>query len=215
MNEPQKLRVAVLISGGGTTFKNLLDWQRRDRLDVEFALVVSNNSNAAGLDFAEQAKIDSTVINHRDFDSVESFSDVVFHAIAQANVDLVVMGGFLRRLKIPSQYTNRVINIHPSLIPAFCGKGHYGRHVHQAVLDYGCKISGCTVHFVDDHYDHGPIIAQATVPVLATDDASSLGNRVFEAECELYPNVIQGIADGEIHVEGRSVVWKRGKQIHV
>ena len=214
MNKSQKLRVAVLISGGGTTFKNLLDWQHRDRLDVEFALVVSNNPNAAGLGFAEQAKIDSTVINHRHFDSATSFSDTVFRAIVEANVDLVVMGGFLRQLKIPSEFTNRVINIHPSLIPAFCGKGHYGRHVHQAVVDYGCKISGCTVHFVDDHYDHGPIIAQATVPVLPTDDASTLGNRVFEAECELYPSVIQGITDGEIQVKGRSVIWNRGKQTH-
>ena len=100
-----------------------------------------------------------------------------------------------------------MINIHPSLIPAFCGKGNYGRRVHQAVVDYGCKVSGCTVHFVDDHYDHGPIIGQSTVEVNSGDTAESLAAKVFEAECELYPQVINAIATGKVNVSGRRVEW--------
>jgi phosphoribosylglycinamide formyltransferase-1 len=116
------------------------------------------------------------------------------------------MGGFLRQLSIPDDFENRIINIHPSLIPSFCGKGNYGSLVHQGVLDYGCKLTGCTVHFVDDDYDHGPIIAQASVPVEASDDVKSLAKRVFEAECELLPQVINQIAAGQVKVDGRCVV---------
>ncbi len=125
--------------------------------------------------------------------------------IRSAGINLVVLGGFLRRLKVPDDFENRVINIHPSLIPAFCGKGLYGLRVHQAVIDYGCKISGCTVHFVDDHYDHGPIVAQRTVPVLTADDAPRLAARVFAEECELYPETINLIADNRVKLNGRLV----------
>lgn len=115
------------------------------------------------------------------------------------------MGGFLKHVLIPADFENRVINIHPALIPAFCGRGMYGRYVHQAVLDYGAKISGCTVHFVDDQYDHGPIILQRTVPVLDDDTAEALAHRVFDAECEALPEALALIAAGRVHVEGRHV----------
>jgi phosphoribosylglycinamide formyltransferase-1 len=115
------------------------------------------------------------------------------------------MGGFLRQLSIADDFENRIINIHPSLIPSFCGKGNYGKRVHQGVLDYGCKLTGCTVHFVDDDYDHGPIIAQASVPVESDDDAKSLAKRVFESECELLPAVINLIAEERVSVGGRIV----------
>lgn len=146
-------------------------------------------------------------MDHRDYDSVEAFSKAIFDIVRLAGVDLVVMGGFLRRVTIPEDFVNRVINIHPSLIPAFCGKGNYGRRVHQAVVDYGCKVSGCTVHFVDDQYDHGPIIAQSTVEVKADDSAESLAARVFEAECELYPQVINAFIAGKVRVLDRHVIW--------
>ena len=103
------------------------------------------------------------------------------------------------------EFENRIVNIHPSLIPSFCGKGNYGSRVHQAVLDYGCKITGCTVHFVDEEYDHGPIIAQRSVPVVDGDDAKTLAARVFAAECELYPAVIDQIASGKVSVADRTV----------
>ncbi len=118
---------------------------------------------------------------------------------------LVVMGGFLKRVTIPEDFTNRVTNIHPALIPAFCGRGYYGHRVHEAVLEYGAKLSGCTVHFADNQYDHGPVILQKAVPVLDDDTPESLAARVFEAECEAYPEALQLIADGRVRVEGRRV----------
>jgi phosphoribosylglycinamide formyltransferase-1 len=115
------------------------------------------------------------------------------------------MGGFLKRLDIPADFANRVVNIHPGLIPAFCGKGFYGHHVHEAVLEYGAKLSGCTVHFADNQYDHGPVILQKAVPVENDDTPETLAARVFEAECEAYPEAIQLIAEGRVKLEGRIV----------
>ena len=120
-------------------------------------------------------------------------------------MQLVVMGGFLKHVLVPPDFENRVTNIHPGLIPAFCGQGFYGLHVHQSVLEYGVKVSGCTIHFVDNQYDHGPIILQRVVPVLDDDTPHSLAARVFEAECEAYPQVLQWIAEGRVHVAGRRV----------
>ncbi len=115
------------------------------------------------------------------------------------------MGGFLKQLTIPSDFANRVVNIHPALVPAFCGRGFYGHRVHEAVLEYGAKLSGCTVHFADNQYDHGPVILQKAVPVLDDDTPESLAARVFQAECEAYPEAIQLIADNRVRVEGRRV----------
>ncbi|QEG23687.1 phosphoribosylglycinamide formyltransferase [Mariniblastus fucicola] len=202
---PRPIKIAVLISGGGTTLKNLIVRIDAGSLDAEIALVVSNNPDAKGLNFAREASIDSKVISHKEFDGRHSFSEAIFDALRASGAELIVMGGFLRQLSIPDDFENRIINIHPSLIPAFCGKGNYGSRVHQGVLDYGCKLTGCTVHFVDDDYDHGPIIAQASVPVESGDDVKSLAARVFAAECELLPSVINRIANGDVSVAGRIV----------
>ena len=115
------------------------------------------------------------------------------------------MGGFLKRVTIPEDFTNRVVNIHPALVPAFCGDGFYGHRVHEAVLEYGAKLSGCTVHFADNQYDHGPVIVQRAVPVLDDDTPETLAARVFEAECEAYPEALRLIAAGRVTVEGRRV----------
>ncbi|MDA7904524.1 phosphoribosylglycinamide formyltransferase, partial [bacterium] len=187
---PDGNKIAVLISGGGTTLKNLIQWRDEQKLSAQIELVISNNPVAGGLAYASEADIPHLVVNHKEFDDIATFSNAIFSAIQAANIDLVVMGGFLRRLTIPPAYENRVINIHPSLIPAFCGKGFYGQKVHQAVIDYGCKLSGCSVHYVDDQYDHGPIIAQETVPVKTMDTANTLAKRIFEKECQVYPTVI-------------------------
>lgn len=203
MSDPIKL--AVLISGGGTTLKNLIDRIDAGSLNAEIALVISNNPKAGGLDFASDASIESTVVSHKDFDDRQMFSEAIFTALRESEAELIVMGGFLRQLAIPDDFENRIINIHPSLIPSFCGKGNYGSRVHQGVLDYGCKLTGCTVHFVDDDYDHGPIIAQASVTVESGDDAKVLAARVFEAECDLLPHVINQIAAGRVKVDGRVV----------
>jgi phosphoribosylglycinamide formyltransferase-1 len=199
------LRIVVLISGGGTTLWNLIQYHRQGQLVAELAHVISSRPDAAGLKFAKEYGIPHSAVDSRNYPSAERFSEAIFEACRQAGADLVVLGGFLKRLAIPADFVNRVINIHPSLIPAFCGKGMYGLKVHSAVLDYGCKLSGCTVHFVDNEYDHGAIIAQESVPVLAGDSPEVLAHRVFAAECELYPRIINSIAQNQLVVEGRTV----------
>jgi phosphoribosylglycinamide formyltransferase 1 len=199
------LRLAVLISGGGTTLKNLLARITADRLDLQVVLVISSAPCSKGLTYAADASIPSAVIERKAFESNESFSDEIFARCRDAGTDLVVMGGFLKRLRIPDDFANRVTNIHPALIPAFCGQGYYGHHVHEAVLEYGAKLSGCTVHFADNQYDHGPVILQQAVPVLDDDTPDTLAARVFQAECEAYPRALQLIATGRVQVEGRRV----------
>ncbi len=197
-------RIAVLISGGGTTLGNLIEKIRAGRLRVEIALVISSSAAAGGLRFAREAGITAVVLDRRDF-SQDDFSRGIFDRCRQAGVGLVAMGGFLWRITIPDDFANRVTNIHPGLVPAFCGKGYYGHHVHEAVLEYGAKLSGCTVHFADNQYDHGPVILQKAVPVLDDDTPDTLAARVFEAECEAYPEALQLIADGRVRVEERRV----------
>ena len=198
-------RLAVLISGGGTTLSNLIEKIRTGRLRVEISLVISSNAAARGLHYALEAAIPAAVIEPQNFSGQDDFSHAIFDRCRQADVDLVVMGGFLQRVTIPEDFTNRVTNIHPALIPAFCGRGYYGHLVHEAALDYGVKLSGCTVHFADNQYDHGPVILQKAVPVLEDDTPDTLAARVFEAECEAYPEAVQLIADGRVRVEGRQV----------
>ncbi len=201
----QPISIAVLISGGGTTLKNLIDRIEATTLNAQIELVISSTPTAGGLAFAADANIPTQVIAHKDFSTRESFSESIFTALRESAADLIVMGGFLRQLAIPADFENKIINIHPSLIPAFCGKGNYGRRVHQAVLDYGAKLTGSTVHFVDDDYDHGPIIAQMPVSVEPGDTADTLAKRVFATECELLPEVINRIASGKVRVTGRIV----------
>jgi phosphoribosylglycinamide formyltransferase-1 len=209
MNDQNKLPMAVLISGGGTTFRNLLEKIAAGTLDAEIRLVISSSSKACGLEIAREHGIPTQVIRSNDFDTPEGFSSAIFSACRKAEVQLVVMGGFLKHVLIPADFENRVTNIHPGLIPAFCGKGFYGLRVHQAVLDYGCKVSGCTIHFVDNQYDHGPIILQRVVPVRDDDTPESLAARVFAAECEAYPQALQWYAEGRLRVEGRRVTGGR------
>lgn len=199
------MRLVVLISGGGTTLRNLLQKIELGQLEAEVSLVVSSNPVAGGLRFAAEAGVPAKSIERRHFNSTEDYSAAVFAACRAADPDLVVMGGFLKLLVIPEDFENRVLNIHPALIPAFCGKGFYGRRVHEAVLEYGAKVSGCTVHFVDNRYDHGPILLQRTVAVLDDDSPDSLAARVFAAECEAYPEALRMIADGRVEIDRRRV----------
>jgi phosphoribosylglycinamide formyltransferase 1 len=199
------LRVAVLISGGGTTLANLIDKIRARALDVEIGCVVSSNPSAGGLKFAAQAGIPSAVIERRGFADEDAFSQAVFEACRAAGARLVVMGGFLKHVLIPADFENRVVNIHPALIPDFCGHGFYGHRVHKAVLAAGVRVSGCTVHFVDNQYDHGPIILRREVPVEPGDTPDMLAARVFKAECEAYPEALRLIAAGRVRVEAGAV----------
>jgi len=204
---PKKLRLAVLISGGGTTLRNLLDRIKAGTLAAEIAVVISSNPCSPGLAMAAATGIATQVITTKELPAVNDFSARIFAACDAVAADYVICAGFLKRLSIPAAFHARVVNIHPSLIPAYCGSGMYGQHVHEAVLAAGAKLSGCTVHFVDDEYDHGPIIAQRAVPVLAGDTPGSLAARVFAQECELFPAVINWLAQGLVKIEqGRALV---------
>lgn len=196
-----KFQIAVLISGGGTTLKNLIAHIESGKLPVEIAMVVSSNPNAAGIAFANVHNIPVRIAEKSKALTDTQYCELVFGPVREAGVDLVVMGGFLKHVLIPDDFTDRVINIHPSLIPAFAGQGFYGLRVHQAVIAKGCRISGCTVHYVDNEFDHGPIIAQRAVEVSENDDAETLQKNVFEVECELLPEVIRQIADASGRID--------------
>lgn len=199
------LRLVVLISGGGTTLRNLLEKIDAGQLDARIGLVISSNPQAAGLRFARERNIPAAIFERKAFRTSDEYGQAVFDACRGAEPHLVVMAGFLKFVPIPTDFMHRVVNIHPALIPAFCGAGMYGHHVHEAVLEYGAKVSGCTVHFVDNQYDHGPIILQHVVPVAGDDTPETLAARVFEAECVAYPEALRLYAAGRVSVEGRRV----------
>jgi phosphoribosylglycinamide formyltransferase-1 len=205
MSPASPIRCAVLLSGGGTTLQNLLDRSAADRLPAKIVLVVSSKTDAFGLERARQAGVPTLVVNRKEAGSLGEFSQRIFAACRDARVDLVCLAGFLQLIKLPDDFVGRVINIHPALVPAFSGKGFYGHHVHEAVLASGAKITGCTVHFVDNEYDHGPIILQRPVPVLDDDTPQSLATRVFAQECEAYPEAIALFAAGRLKVDDRRV----------
>jgi formyltetrahydrofolate-dependent phosphoribosylglycinamide formyltransferase len=199
------LRLAVLISGGGTTLLNLTEHIRSKALPAEVALVICSNDKAAGVERARQLGLPVQVIARRRFDGVGSFSLAVFDTIRRADAQLVCLAGFLSLLEIPGDFAWRIINVHPSLLPSFGGKGMFGHHVHEAVLAAGCKVSGCTVHFADQTYDTGPILVQRCCPVREDDTPDTLAKRVFEQECVAYPEAVRLLATGRVRIEGRRV----------
>lgn len=202
----KKLPIAVLISGTGRSLKNLIERIKAGSLDADIRLVVASTSRASGTQFAEKALIPIEIIERSSFTTASDFSAAVFSKCSEAGAKYVIMAGYLQLLHVPPEYEGRVINIHPSLIPSFCGKGFYGHRVHEAALNYGVKVSGCTVHFVNNEYDNGPVILQKVVPVLEDDTADTLNDRVFyEAECEAYPEAIQLLAEGRVTLVGRKV----------
>ena len=199
------IRLAVCVSGGGTTLQNLVDRITAGLLAAEVVQVVAGKPGIGAIIRAESAGL-PVAVEARSGRSVADHSAAIFGRIRDARADLVVLGGFLSLLQIPDDYRGRVINVHPSLIPAFSGKGFHGSHIHQAAIDWGVKLSGCTVHYVDATYDTGPIIFQLPVPVLATDTAATLAARVAEAEREALPEAIALYAAGKLRIDGRRVV---------
>ena len=194
-----KMPIAVLISGSGRTLKNLLDRVAAGTLDVDIRLVVSSSPNAYGLKYAEEADIPTLVVERSAYETPEAFSRAVFLPCRRAFVKYVVLAGYLKLLPIPDDFQYRVLNIHPSLIPAFCGKGFYGHAVHQAAIDRGVKVSGCTVHYADNEFDHGPIILQKAVAVKDDDTADTLSDRILnEAEFDAYPEALQLLAENRV-----------------
>jgi len=185
------LKLGVLISGGGSTMVNLAQRIEAGELDAEIALVIASNPNAGGIERARELDLPIEVIHRKLFDSPDAFSKAVWAKLREAEVELVVLAGFLSLLRIPDDYSGKVMNIHPALLPKFGGQGMFGHHVHEAVLAAGETESGCTVHYADNQYDHGPIILQRTCPVLPDDTPETLAARVMAQEREAYPEAIQ------------------------
>ncbi len=205
----KRIRLGILISGGGRTMLNIHDAIQRGELNADIALVVSSLSAVAGVDRARNAGLPLKIIRKKDCADIDAFSKQIVEALDAAQVDLVVQGGWLCLWKIPPRYENRVMNIHPALLPCFGGQGMWGHHVHEAVLAAGCKVSGCTVHFCTNEYDKGPIIVQRTCPVQDDDTADTLADRVFEQECLAYPEAIRLFAEDRLQVEGNRVKVQR------
>lgn len=206
MNQPSRpLRVTVMLSGSGSTLQNLIDRAEAGTLPIEITRVISSREDAYGIERALRHGIATSVISRKDFPSWEEFNRRLTQAVDSESPDLVVFAGFMSLFWPGDEYIGRIMNIHPALIPAFCGKGMFGRHVHEAVIASGVKVTGCTVHFVDDQYDQGPIILQRAVVVRDDDDLSSLAERVQAAERDLYPEAIRLYAENRLRVEGRRV----------
>ncbi len=195
----------MLISGSGTTLQNLVDHIGDGSLSARVATVIASRPGIGGIDRAKGAGLACEIVDRKKFDSLADFSRQVFDICRKSEAELICLAGWLSLLEIPRDFQGKTINTHPALLPSFGGKGMYGRRVHQAVLDHGCKISGCTIHFVDHDYDSGPIILQRTCPVLDTDDAHALAERVFHEEKIAYPEAISLYQAGRLKIEGRRV----------
>ena len=198
----RKIGIAVLVSGGGTNLQALIDSIQKGEINGEIVIVISDRENAYALERARKHGIKSVYI-HRN-----NCTENLISELKEANAGLVVLAGFLSILdrKLIKAYEGRIINIHPSLIPSFCGKGFYGERVHKAAVEYGVKISGATAHFVDEGTDSGPVILQETVPVYADDTAETLAARVLKVEHRLLPEAVGLFCEGRLRIEGRKVI---------
>ena len=204
------VRTAVLVSGGGTNLQAIIAARLFDEIrNCNIVAVVSSNQNAYALDRARAAGIEVSVVDVTAFPTKRTFNTALLQKLQDLDVELVVLAGFMQILQRPiiKAYENRIINVHPSLIPAFSGPDCYGLHVHQMALDYGVKVSGATVHFVTEEVDAGPIILQKAVDVLPNDNAKTLQRRIMEqAEWDILPRAIDLFCRGKISVEGRRVL---------
>jgi len=203
------VRVAVLVSGGGTNLQAIIDAQLRGELGGgEIAAVISTKEGAYALERAAKAGIPGYVIPRKAYESNQAMTIALVEKLKELNIQLVVLAGCMVIFshELVDNYPNAIMNVHPALIPSFCGKGFYGLHVHEAALNYGVKLSGATVHFVSEECDGGPIIAQKAVPVLEGDTPETLQKRIMEeAEWKLLPEAISLFCQGRITVEGRNV----------
>jgi phosphoribosylglycinamide formyltransferase-1 len=203
MTELAKLQLGVMVSGSGTNLQSILDAAGSGKIPVAVRVVLSNRPRARALERARAAGVPAVAVSHRKFDSREAFEDAVLEVLREHGVEWVALAGFMRLLTghFLGAFPDRVINIHPALLPAFPGT-----HGQRQALEYGARWSGCTVHFVDEGTDTGPIIAQAVVPVLDDDDEEALGRRILAQEHRIYPWVLKLLAEGRVRREGRRVI---------
>ena len=203
--DTKPVSLAVLLSGTGTTLQNLIDRIQAGSLPAKIAVVVSSRPDAYGVVRAKSAGIPVETVNRKDFKDPMEFAEAVSARLQKHDIDLIVLAGYNHLIKLGTQPRIPAINIHPALIPAFCGKGYYGDRVHKAVLDHGVRFTGVTVHFVDEEYDHGPIILQEPVEVRQDDTVETLRSRVHRVEQRLYPMAIKLFAERRLEVQGRKV----------
>ena len=199
------LRIAALISGAGTSLENLLEHIEAGSVPAEVVVVIASKETAGGLERARRRRIPAVAVPRRQHPDVGAFNDAIHGVLDRHDVELVALLGFLSPFETRGRFDGRAINVHPALIPSFCGPGLYGARVHEAVLEAGVKLTGATVHFVDAEYDHGPIILQEAVAVRDDDSPDSLAARVQAAERRLIPEAIRLIAEGRLTVDGRRV----------
>jgi phosphoribosylglycinamide formyltransferase-1 len=202
------LRMAVLLSGSGTSLENVFDHIDAG-LPAQVELVLSSKEKAFGLTRARRRGIPAVAVPRNAMPDITAFNDALHNELAKYEIDFVALLGFLSIFELRGRFEGRTINVHPSLIPAFCGHGFYGERVHRAVLESGVKVSGATVHFVNEEYDKGPIIAQEPVPVLECDTPDSLARRVVAAERRLVPECIRLVAEGRISIDGQTTRIRR------
>lgn len=206
----RKPKIAVLVSGGGTNLQALIDAQKRNALGGgEIAAVISSKDGAYALERAKNAGISGYVLPRKQYDSNQAMTVALVDLLKTLDIDLVVLAGcmVIFTQELVNAYPNAIINVHPALIPSFCGEGYYGLRVHEAALSYGVKISGATVHFVSEECDGGPIIAQKAVAVLENDTPETLQHRIMEeAEWKILPEAVALFCQGKLRVEGRNVI---------
>ncbi len=198
-----RLKIAVLLSGSGRTLENLLQCRDAGDLPADIPVVISSRSQNRGVEIARAAGIETHVLTRKQAPARAERTQRTLEILARHDIDLIVMAGYLLQLDILPEWEGRIINIHPSLLPLFGGRGMYGNNVHAAVLESGMKVTGCTVHFVIQEYDAGPIILQRCIPVEDDDTVESLAARVFALECRLYPEAIRLIAAGRVVLDGQ------------
>jgi phosphoribosylglycinamide formyltransferase-1 len=203
---PSGGRIAFLLSGSGTTLANLLARIGEGAVPGAVVVVVSDRPGVGGLEIARAHGIDTRVLSRAEHRGFDAYGSALEAALAPYAPDLVVSGGFLTLFRVPASLADRILNVHPSLLPAFGGKGCWGHHVHERVLAAGVRTTGCTVHFVTNEVDGGPIVEQASVEVRPDDDAQSLAARVQAAERELYPRCIAAVLEGRVRLEDGRLV---------
>ena len=200
-NNVKPVRLGVLFSGGGRTLLNIDECIKRGDLPAEVAVVIASRQ-CKGIERSESIGLKVHLVDYKRMPDAETYSARICEILDDAKVDLVILAGFLSLWRIPDRWIGRVMNIHPALLPGFGGHGMYGHHVHEAVLAAGCKVSGCTVHFVNNEYDAGPIVVQRGVAVEEGDTPDALADRVFEQECIAYPQAIRLFAEGRLTIDG-------------
>lgn len=202
-----QVKIGVLISGSGSNLQSIIDNIENGSINGKIEVVISNKCDAYGLERARQHNIDAVFVNKQDYDDIESYNNEIMSELKKRDVELVVLAGYLKILssRFIEDYKNKIINIHPSLIPSFCGKGYYGIRVHEAAIDYGVKLSGATVHFVDENADTGPIIIQEAIDVEFDDTAETLQKKVLKIEHKILPLAVKYYCENRIEVVERKV----------